>query len=208
MSKQLLTPIALIIALLALVLPAPAFAANVTKFSGDSADVYFSTLDATGGIYTDVSVFANTSKSQNPPGAPAVQASVNLWISQYDACTFTQLLAAGGFTSLSGQEFQIDNKLNSATLNRTVNVYDYVTGATFDVTISLNWSATGPVTKGSWSSHYQTGKCKTHYRSTGSWRPAQASGAVVAGATNYTPNTAQGASLSTTKSGSLEIGCN
>jgi hypothetical protein len=192
----------------ALVLPAPVFAGNKWRIDGDSADAYFSTVDATGCIDTDVYVFANRGKEQNPPGAPGFQSSANLWLSQYDTCTSTQLLGANGFTSLGDQDFQVDNGLNAATLNSTINVYDYISGATFDVAISLNWSATGPVSKGSWSSHYHSGKCITQYRSTGSWRPAQASGAVTVGATNYTPQASQGASLSTAKGGSLEIGCN
>lgn len=208
MSKHFLIPVILTLALLALVLPTPALAANVSKFSGDSADAYFSTLDETGCIYTDVSIFANSSKNQNPPGAPDAQASVSLWIAQYDACTATQLLGASGFAPLDGQSFQIDRQLNGATLNRTVTVSDYVTGATFAVAVAMTWSDAGPVAKGSWSSHYQTGKCKTHYRSVGTWRAAQASGTVIAGAINYAPTPAQGASLSTTKSGNLEIGCN
>lgn len=209
MKKQQLVTIALCVALMAaIVVPLPALAGNISKFSGDSADASFSQVDATGCIYTNVSVFANTGKNQNPPGAPGSQSSVGLWISQYDTCTATEVLTAFGSGVLGNQDFQLSNKLNSAMLNTAVNAYDYVSGATLNITVALNWTGIGDVNKGTWSSSTQAGKCKTSYRSTGSWRSAQATGTVASATTNYTPNPSVGASLSTTKNGSLEIGCN
>src|SRR3990172_287632 len=90
------------------------------KFRGDTADAYFSRLDEC--VYTDVYVFANDGINQSPPGPGGASSWTELWISQWDWCNETQLLAASGGASLAGPDFQGSGKLGSANLNATVNV--------------------------------------------------------------------------------------
>ncbi|HSF82817.1 MAG TPA: hypothetical protein VLA49_16400 [Anaerolineales bacterium] len=182
-----------------------ALAGSNYKFSGDTAEAWFSSLD--GCVYTDVFVWTSDGFNQSPPGPGSASSWADLWISQWDWCTETQLLAAGGGTSLAGPDFQVSGKLDSATLNATVNVYDWVSDSVFDVSVNLTWTGVGGLSSGSSNSHYNSPGCKIHSRSRGTWRSAEVSGSVWDGATNFTPDPF-GGNIYSVKEGGLSIGCN
>jgi len=210
MKKQMFITTAVCAAIVAaLVLSVPALAGNIFKFSGLSADAYFSTPDSTGCIFTDVFVFASQGKQQSPPGPPGAQSGANIYISQYDICNnYVQLLGASGFTPLGSGDFQVSKDLGAATLNVTINVYDYVSDTSFDVAVNLDWVGIGDLQKGKSSSQYQSGKCKFHSRWMGSWRFAESTGTISNGVTNFTPDPSVYANLQSVKSGDVTIGCN
>jgi len=199
-----------LLAVLALVLAtfsqhSSASAGGNFKFRGDTADAFFSSFD--GCIATDVGVFASDGISQSTPGPGGASSGTNLFISQYDFCTDIQLLAAEGFASLAGPDFQVSKRLDSATLNATVNVFDFVSNTSFDVSVNLTWTGTGLLIRQSGNSHFDSPGCKIHSRFRGTFRSAEVSGSVSDGVTNYTPGTG-GGSISSVKSGDLFIGCN
>lgn len=177
------------------------------KFKGRSADAFFSSTDSSGCIITDVGVFASRGVLQSPPGPGSAAAFTSVFISQYNACTGEQLLAADG-SSVAGTDFQVDKKFNSATLSTTVNVFDYESNLSFDVDINLTWIATGPLTRQLGNTHYDSPGCKLHTHFNDRSRPAEASGSVSDGTTNFTPEPSSGATLFSTKIGTVVIGCN
>jgi len=177
------------------------------QFRGRSADAFFSSTDPSGCIFTDVGVFASEGVLHSQPGPAGAATFISLFISQYNVCTEEQLFAADG-VSLADPDFQVDKKLNSATLNTMVNVQDALTGNTFDVDINLAWTATDPATRQRENSHFGSPGCKLHVRFNGTSRPAEASGSVSNGVTNFALSPSIVASISSTRTGAVVIGCN
>lgn len=178
------------------------------KFRGEGASAIFSSADSSGCVWTDVYVNADEGIFQSPPGKGNASSGVVLFISRYDACTDTQLLAAEGFSLLADPEFQVFGNLNSATLSAVVNVFDYVSATNFDVFIDLSWEGSGSIIRQSSHSHFDAPGCKVNSRFIGSFRPAVATGSVSDGITNYTPEPSLGYDIYQAKSGDLFIGCN
>src|SRR5262249_32672552 len=128
-------------ALVVLILPATVLAGDSFNFRGPTADASFSSTS--GCLLTDVFVFANDGRLHDPPGpgTPSSVAEVNIF--QFDSCSGIQLMAAFGQASLAAADFQVARGLNSATLNTTVQVFDFISGNTVNVDLALNWTATG-----------------------------------------------------------------
>lgn len=185
-----------------------ASAGGLYKFRGEGASAIFSSVDGSGCIWTEVYVNPSEGTSQSPPGKGNPSSWVYMFISQYDVCSDTQLLAAEGSTSLAASEFQVFGQLSSATFNATVNVFDYVSSTSFDVYIDLNWTGTGSVIRQSSHSHYNAPGCKFNTRFTGSYRPAVATGSVTDGVTNFTPEPSLGYDIYSAKNGEVYVGCN
>lgn len=186
-----------------------ASAGGVFKFRGEGASAVFSSVDGSGCIWTDVYVNADEGISQGPPGRGSASSGVVLVISQYDSCAGTQLLAAEGFTSLAAPDFQVFGNLESATLSATVNVFDNVSGTSFDVFVDLSWTGTASfVNRQKSHSHFDFPGCKVNSRFNLSFRPAVATGSVSDGFTNYTPDPSLGYDIYKAKSGEVAIGCN
>jgi hypothetical protein len=183
-----------------------ASAATVFKFRGETASAFFSSTD--GCIATDVFISATEGVSQNPPGKGDPISQAFIFISQYNFCTDTLLLNAEGFALLSNADFDVSGKLDLATLNTTINVFDFVSNTSFDIFIDLTWTGIGPLSRQSNNSHFNTPGCKIHSRFRGTFRSAEASGTVSDGTTNFTPEPSLGADLGLVKSGDVVIGCN
>jgi hypothetical protein len=194
-----------------IVLAAPAEAGDTYRFKGNSADAYFYSTDPSGCIFTNVYVFASddASISHDPPGPPnSFSGSVaSVYIYQYDSCNdYISLMDASCYASLADPDFQVIGRdLDSATLNTTLDCFDYVSGSSFDVSVALVWTGTGnPVVQRS-NSHFWTPGYVVNSHSTGTFRSAEASGSVSDGITNFTPNPASYASIQNAKSGQAVI---
>lgn len=185
-----------------------ASAGGVFKFKGEGASAVFSSVDASGCVITDVYVNADEGKNQNPPGPGSSSSSLALFISQYDACTDTLLLAADGFTLLADSDFQVFGSLRSATLHATVNVFDYVSNTSFDVFVDLSWAGHGSVNREKRHTQFSSPGCRVNSRFDLTFRPAVATGSVSDGSTNYTPEPSLGYDIYKAKSGDVVIGCN
>jgi hypothetical protein len=184
-----------------------ASAADIVKSKGFGGEFYFSTVDATGCILTDVTIYARDAVSQNPPGPGEPESWAFLYISQYDYCAGTELLYIEGMTLLAKPDFQVSKQLSSATLNTTINVYDYVSGANFDVAIDLTATGSGPLVRQNSRYHYHSPGCHVNSRLNGGNRQAEVSGTVSYGETNFTPEAGWGNLLSA-KTGDMYIDCN
>jgi hypothetical protein len=75
--------------------------------------------------------------------AKGPRSAVEVFIEQADICQDELLLNAESTTAVSASEFQIDKKLESARLTKTVELMDSVSGNSFDVSVDLTWTATG-----------------------------------------------------------------
>jgi hypothetical protein len=177
------------------------------RFKGLGASAYLSSSDASGCIYTDVSIFANEQMILNTPGVHNAFSGVSLYISQYDYCTGTQLLAADGYTSLAGPDLAVSKKLESAVLNATVNMYDYVSGNSFDIWVNLNWTGVSSMGHRSNQSQYKFERCHQKYQDSSAFRFAQVSGSISDGITEFADGPAVYADIFSSKGGSVSTGC-
>ena len=153
----------------------------VFKFHGLSAQANFDNVSPDGCIDTFVFVdgFQNTVNKQTFSGA-------DVFIGKFDLCTNTQLLAASGSTG--SPTFQIDKKLLSASLSATISVFDFVSGNTFNVSVSVAWTSTSAITHENQTFHLHTKGFTENAHLNADFRDAVASGTVSDGTTNFTPS--------------------
>lgn len=194
---------------LATALPAAAAAAPTSQkyqFRGENAYASFSSLDATGCIATDVSIWAGESVTKEGPGAPASRTEVFAYMSKIDICNdWTPLISASGMTSVA--DLDID-RTRAASLEATIPLVDYISGTTTDLDVSLTWAGVGEEFRGHSSGHDSYPGGMVHYRSNGSYRDATVSGTVsldVDPGTNLLANASSYAQLSASRSGFMQI---
>ena len=187
--KRFMLAVTLLLSLLVTALPAHAVGAETLhlSFKGQYAQAGFQTVDSSGCIKTFVTVIAEDGriKQAGPPEA-TLRAMVDLF--QLDSCSGTLLRSAFGLATLTADQFQIDKKLNAATLNATIEVTDVRFSNTFPVDVSVSWTGSGDIV------HL---KDPVH----GTSRNATASGTVSDGTTNFTPQPAVSAEMGSTKRG-------
>jgi hypothetical protein len=201
-----------LLAALALVLAAfsqhrTALADDIFHSRGQSATAFFSTMDPSGCIVTNVFVFASEEGFRSPPKPGETASWTEFAVSRYDACTETVLLDAEGFAVLSDPDFQASRKLDSAVLNTTVNAFDEVSRTWFEVSIHLNWAGTGPLTPQNSTTHFDSPDCHINAHFNNPLRAAEASGTVSDGTTNFTPEPSVEAAISSSNYGVVTVGC-
>jgi hypothetical protein len=152
---------------------------TVFRFHGLSVFAYFDNLDGCIDTAVSVDAFQNTVNKQTTSGA-------DVFIDRFDNCMGTELLAAVGSTS--NPNFQVSTKLLSASLNTTISVFDFVSGTTFDVSVSVAWTATSAIAHENSTFHFHTKGFTENFHNNADFRDANASGTVSVGATNYTPS--------------------
>ena len=148
--------------------------------------------------FTDTTLFG--------PGPPEVLPRALVRIDQFDQCTGTALLSADNLNDLTVAEdaFQAV-KLDSATLNATIEVFDFVSFTLFPVHVSVNWTGIGATTREKIHSQTSTPGTLFIFRGDFMMREATASGTVSDGTTNFTPQPATSAQLFSTKQGDVTI---
>ena len=127
----------------------------------------------------------------------------DVFIGQYDYCTQTLLLSA--FGSASNPNFQVDKKLGSASLTTTIPVTDEVSGRTFNVSVSITWTALDALMHENGSFHFHAKGFIDNSHFNAAFRDANASGTVSNGTTNYTPASAAYAQIASMKTGDVSI---
>ncbi|HEY9410077.1 MAG TPA: hypothetical protein VIP77_10905 [Jiangellaceae bacterium] len=196
------------VAALALVVGAsPGWAASETihlSSKGQRAEAFFSSVDPSGCIVTDVFVTANDGKLRTGSGGPSVDSFAFMVVSQFDTCTSTALIESNGTATLEPGEFQID-KFDTATLDAAVELFDSVSGTSFVVDVDVRWSGVGATTTE--KAHFQTmtETFKINRSFLGTFRSASAVGTVADGGTNLTPAPAVFALLADVKTSELTV---
>jgi len=205
--KRLLLSVVMLLSMLVTALPAHAAGAETLHFSfkGQEAEAVFISTDPSGCVETFVDVFAVDGRTKFGPGQPTAESVAFLFISEFDVCNDVQLVAADGFAILTPDQFQIDKQITAATLNATIEVFDFVSNTTFPVDVSISWVGEGPTT--SVKDHFQVKApgFKVNSRANGTFRDATASGTVSDGTTNFTPEPAVFAELASIKQGEVAI---
>jgi hypothetical protein len=202
--KRLFRPLILGFAVL---LPAtPVLAATTvfhSTFKGQAASAFFVSVDPSGCIDTAVSVNAQD-EATKVDGQPGVTSVAFLFISVFDNCTQTSLVSAAGSAALAPDDL-IVQKLDSATLDTSIEVDDFASGTTFTVDVSLNWTGVGDQFRGKTHSHFTSPGFRVNSRFDATSRGATASGTVSDGTTNYTPAPDLAANLVMAKSGDVVV---
>ncbi len=203
--KRFMFLVLLAVTSLVLVPAAPAQAAEVMKFQfrGRVAQAVFSTTD--GCIATDAFVYAVDGQFKEGGGKPAAQVVAGVTVAQFNQCTNELISIAGGFTELDAGAFQIDRKLNTATLNTTVQVTDFETGATFMVDVNLSFVTSGSPTRMRDNFQVRTPGFKVNARYNSTSRAATVTGSVTTPTQTFTSDQVVFAELALVRSGTTVI---
>jgi hypothetical protein len=181
----------------------PTAGTKTCHFSGINSMADFSSSDpGSSCIYSWTSVFVSDNVVANEPGATSGTPFVAVNIFKFDQCSYTVLLDQSGMTT--NVDFRHDASLQSASVNATVPTTDYLTGATSNFTISLQWRGVGPLSKvmDQQATRSQHLVLRTHYM--GDTRAAIVSGTFSDGTTNYAATPAL-STLYETQGGTLDL---
>jgi hypothetical protein len=177
------TVLALVSSFTAFTAPMSSWAAEVNHFKikGLVAIAFFDGFE--GCIVTNVGV-----RASDGPGKPGNGSEVELFVEQLDTCQDVLVLSAESTTAVSASEFQIDKKLESARLTKTVELTDSISGNSFDVSVDLTWTATSQpeVTRNRF--YIRTAGRISHEQDKGTLREASTAGTVSSGPTNFLQN--------------------
>ena len=122
------------------------------------------------------------------PGKPGDGSEVEVFVEQLDTCQDVLLLSAESTTAVSASEFQIDKKLESARLTKTVELTDSFSGNSFDVSVDLTRTATSQPEVTRNRSYIRTAGRISHEQDKGTFREASTAGTVSSGPTNFLQN--------------------
>lgn len=205
--KRLMLALVLMLSMLVTALPAHAAGAATFhfNFAGQFAEAYFSSLDSSGCIATSADISAVDGRIKMEGSPKSLTSSAAIFISQFDTCTETLLLAADGFTELAADAFQIDKQVTAARLNTTIEIFDFVSGTSFPVDISVRWTGTGNTSTERHHDQIKAPGFTVNSRFSGTFRDATAASIISDGTTNFTPAPAGFADMASVKSGDVVI---
>jgi len=204
MKKNWYVPALLALTLFTLALPVSAASADRYRFRGQNVSAEWESFN--GCLETFTYVFAAESQTHDAPGAPSTTAGVSVGVSVYDYCAGENLLSAFGSATLPEGTRLISGGLQSATIQATVQAYDYISGATVPVTVDLHWEGQGEITRSTNRSNYQSSGYRYSLSSSGTSRPASVTGDVTVAGVSYTsPESLFYAALSQSQYGSIFI---
>jgi hypothetical protein len=174
-------------------------------FMGRSAGAFFTSLDQTGCVVTQVGISARDGKVKSGTGGFEQQVSATIFIDIFDTCTGQQLRAGFGEPMLTAGQFRIEG-FDSASLNAEIELFDFLSSAPFRVNVSLAWRGVGDtITADKFREHFKSPNFSYNAQSSGTFRTAVASGTVTYGTTNFTPTLSESAQLSAVKSSIVYI---
>jgi hypothetical protein len=183
----------------------PAQALSMSTFKGGGAVAFFVSVE--GCIQTNVDIYTAEGMVKEAPGAPQPFSSVNIYISQYDTCSATEVLYVDAIADLAELDLQIDPKLQEASLNTTLTVTDTLTGNTFDIAIDIAWTGIGPLTHDHYNFRLGDRDCRIHDRNNFAERAIIATGSVRSETQNFTPEPSAGGWLISNNSNYSYFGC-
>ncbi len=171
----------------AFAIAAQAKAPDIYRFSGLGAGAYFSGVDESGCMLTDVFVEFGQQASGTPPKPSQQPPLAYMYIIRYDMCS-------GAYTSaqtnppptLPVGAAQVASSLKSASLNATFELRDDSTGSTFPVDVSITWTATGVFQRQTSHDHYKTEWGVYHANTRSIARDASVVGSVLVDGVNLT----------------------
>jgi len=159
------------------VLPAAA-RAEVSHFRGETAWLNTYSYDATSCISSSMYVFATESRANGQPGPSTGGASASFSLYRYNECTGQDVTCASGTVALPNGAFDVSGNLASATLDTTLEIYDYCNNTTHPVTLDLTWTGDGQVFQGRVHQSFHYPDYRETYRSHGKSSYAAVSGSL------------------------------
>jgi hypothetical protein len=141
---------------------------TIQRDNGDSADASWST--------TDCNLIINTYLS-----AVKSNDGTNIYLEIYTWDTTTGETVSDEYGSMFTTDdiFSMDKKLNSASLSEVpINVYNWYTGEVKNVNVTADWTGTGEVQKGSYTSVSTSGDYRFKSTSSSTYRTATATGSI------------------------------
>jgi hypothetical protein len=175
-----------------------------SRLKGAAAAAQFESVDGSGCVVTDVFVQGQQVKQNKNSGVQSgVIALVS--VSEFDQCTFTDLVEASGQASLPSGAFQINSRLTAASLVASVDVTDIFTSNTFTVDMNVAWTASGAAT--TTKSHFQqkSGGFTIIENNHDSSVDATANGTISQGATTLASGDSLFATMFNANDGSIQI---
>ncbi len=177
------------------------------QFVGPEAAAQFTSIDANG-VLTNVFVQTASQKQLFKPGPPMdAPIQLNLFISRYaaDGTLLMDAMASVNPPSPPG-EYSVDNSgLQWARLKVTVVVDDSISGGSFPVNVTLNWIGTGLIANSHRNNHVHTPDGIFHEVFHGKYRPAETTGIVSDGTTNFTPEVSTWAQIGNSSGGVISM---
>ncbi|RPJ51032.1 MAG: hypothetical protein EHM23_30640 [Acidobacteria bacterium] len=164
----------------------PVTAADVYRYDGRLAQASYNMLDENN-IYTGVYVIGRDTLDQTRPGKPEVGSTVSIYIVVFDDTNTQTLLEASGQKDLSPEEFKIKANLGGATLKTFLDVYDAVSQRSVTAEIDIEFVATGKAIRATNHAHSHPPEGFFNVRSVGVGRVAVATGSIILGGENLTP---------------------
>lgn len=179
--------LALIFSFLAFAAPLSSWAVEKTQssFKGLVALAFFDTVE--GCIDTTVGVRVTNGAERVGPGKPSDVSEVEAFVEQFDMCLEEVLLNVEGTAAVSADEFEIDKKLGSARVTKTLTLTGE-SGNSFDVAVDVTWAATGQPEVSRNRFYTRTAGGISNEQSRGTFREATATGTVLSGGTNLIQN--------------------
>jgi hypothetical protein len=203
--KRYLCLIGLAITLALCVLPATA-SAESEQYRFQDKIAYASFQRTEGCISTTAEVFLYEFRSQAPPGPPDVTGpAMEVYVSRFDNCQFVSLSEIGKFVELTPESFTFSHGLQSARLNTTIDAYDWSTGSTVPLSIDVAWEGVGERRRDSLNGMYSSPNLRVIWRMKGTFREATATGTVLMGTMNVSPDPSTFASLGVAHTGDVYI---
>ncbi len=201
--KALVLLVLMVASLLGGPLSVHAAEASQTQFSGQFAHGYSASSESDC-IATHVYVSAFDGRISYDPGQPAVDSFAYLSISRYNSCTGEWLGSLDAHGPLAADAFQVDRRLNTATLRTTLTAYDWSSGTEQLLNVNVSWTADGELirSRSSWGYSSPGFRVNGHY--VGSERPAGLAGTISNGS-DLTLNLSGAGSIGSAKSGSVSI---
>ena len=171
-------------------------------FKGSSAIADFSTGGNGDCVVSGASVFVSQQDAHNSGGTSATTAFAVVGFTRYDSCTNT--LLADGWGNSDNITFTASGSLETATLSAVVSVYDYPSGTTRNVTVSVKWTGVGGTSTFSDNQHTRSANFAFNAHYTSDVRSAIATGTFSDGTVTFSASSAY-ASLLNAQGGTLEI---
>ena len=214
--KRVFMPLLALVFMLGLVLllTTPALAAPGDHFTrqtkGLGADAAWNLYDEASGIQTDIQVYFSNDQERNPPDKPEGAPFVQIYISQYHVDEYVPIRDIWLYGEIPPEGIAVDRTLSSASLilsglegEQYIYDDDAITPITID--ISLSWSAIGPTSIDTWTSHNRSPNGFSFYHSHGKSREANAQGTIVFGDTSITLDSPYWCTIYSAKTGIVQV---
>lgn len=172
------------------------------RLSGFAARASFYESSECGG--SEVWLFVSEAKQKSQSGNSEIIPMLDLYFSQYDNC-IGEGFQGNYHGPLDPAAFEMMGKLDAATLNTSVEVYDWEGNPVGNVDVALTWNGDGEISTENIRRRYNEGELTINEHIRGSSRPAYAYGTVMLDSTNLTPSLSYSAYLYQAKSGTVTV---